>query len=106
MLRRFADARLRAELDKTTNARDQARDTARRLFARLEAARQDIRDRYEQIARLELLIAGLEKQCDEQMHHLAEERAEHQATGRKLLLAVERVDLLRAQLTQQQETQP
>lgn len=39
MLRRFADARLRAELDKTAGARDHARDTARRLFRRLQAAR-------------------------------------------------------------------
>lgn len=39
MLRRFADAALRAELDKTRDARDQARDTARRLLRRLQASR-------------------------------------------------------------------
>ena len=39
MLRRFADHRLRADLAKAENARDQARDTARRLFRRLQAAR-------------------------------------------------------------------
>ena len=81
MLSRFADARLRADLDKTRDARDQARDTARRLFARLEAARQDIRDRYEQIARLEQHVAGLEKQCNEQMHQLAAEQARTQETA-------------------------
>lgn len=39
MLRRFADARLRTELARTRDARDQARDTARRLFRRLKATR-------------------------------------------------------------------
>ena len=113
MLSRFADALTRAELNKALDARDEARSLCRRLLTKLKATRaqlataqQSIRDRYEQIARLELLVAGLEEQCNEQMHQLAEERAEHQATGRKLLLAVERVDLLRAQLTQQQESQP
>ena len=85
MLRRFADARLRSDLDKAQHAQERYRDIARHLAISLKAARQ----------------ANVAMAAD-----LAEERAEHQATGRKLLLAAGRVDLLRAQLTQQQETQP
>lgn len=90
VLSRYADARLRAELDDMRDARDQARNTARRLFHRLTAARRALEtqaaltERWKSIAR-------------QAQTELAEERAEHEATGRRLRLADERVDLLTAQ---------
>lgn len=101
LLSPFADARLRRILRRALTGRDKARQEVRVIKAELaqsraaeqtnydlaqrwksiaQRARTDIRDRYEQIARLELQVARLETQCNEQMHQLAAERARTQET--------------------------
>lgn len=75
VLSRFADASLRAELDKTRDARDQARDTARRLFRRLQAARATAATNKAQVERWKAIARTAQEQ-------LAAERARTQETTR------------------------
>lgn len=87
---RFADKALRTELVKTRDARDQARNTARRLFRRLKATRTAL----ETQAALTERWKGIARKAQDR---LAEEHANHAKTRARVDTLTRRIDALTLQ---------